>query len=79
MVTHTASLFLLSLLFVYPFVAIIPDSATVPALFMVGVYSIRCCSDVITAPRHVCLSASLLYYVCVNIYIYIYIYTHTYT
>ena len=31
----TGGLFLLSLLFVYPFVAIIPDSATVPALFMV--------------------------------------------
>lgn len=34
-------LFLLSLLFVWPFVAIIPNSATVPALFMIGVYSIQ--------------------------------------
>jgi hypothetical protein len=32
--------FLLSLAFVYPFFNIIPSSATVPALFMVGVYSL---------------------------------------
>ena len=37
----TGSLFLLSLLFVWPFVQVIPDSATVPALLMVGVYSLK--------------------------------------
>lgn len=37
----TGSAFLLSLLFIGPFVAVIPDAATTCALVMVGVYSLE--------------------------------------
>jgi len=42
----TGSCFLLSLLFIGPFVAIIPDSATTCALIMVGVYSLEGVKDI---------------------------------
>ena len=42
----TGSCFLLSLLFIGPFVAIIPDSATCCALIMVGVYSLEGVKDI---------------------------------
>jgi len=42
----TGSAFLLSLIFVFPFVAIIPDAATTCALVMVGVYSLDACRDI---------------------------------
>jgi len=42
----TGSAFLLSLLFIGPFVAVIPDAATALALIMVGVYSLEGLKDI---------------------------------
>ena len=42
----TGSFFLLSLLFVQPFVNIIPDAATTCALVMVGVYSLSSVQEI---------------------------------
>ena len=42
----TGAAFLLSLLFIFPFVAVIPDAATTCALVMVGVYSLDGVRDI---------------------------------